>query len=105
MVQAHHLLKLAGQDPQQTRLQDLSFLPHNLSKGAMVPIRAISNRAMVSTAVRLAANMLASVELGVTKPLDKVTRTANMEATKHLLAIIMAIANNVADGVATTDTN
>jgi len=105
MVQAHHLLKLADQDPQQTRLQDLSFLPHNLSKEAMEATRAISNRAMVSTAARLVVNMLASAELEVTRPLDKVTRTANMEATKHLEAIIMAIANNVADGVATTDTN
>lgn len=102
MAQAHHLPRLDDRDPQQTRLQDRFSLPHNLSKAGTVVIQAISNRAF--TVAKLVASTLVSVELVVIKQLDKVTKPANMEATKHSEATTMAIANNVADGVATTDT-
>jgi len=104
MAQALQLLKLVDRDPQQTRPQDQSFLPHKLNKVATEAIQAIFSKGMESTAARLVASTPVLVELEHTKPLDKVTKPANMEATKDSEATIMAIANNVADGVATTGT-
>jgi hypothetical protein len=106
MDQAHRSLKQVDQDQQQTPPQDLPFLPHKLNKEVMVGTQAISNKDMVFTVVRLEPNMgPVSVRLEGIKLLDKVTKTTNTEATKASEATtIMAIASNVADGVATMDT-
>jgi hypothetical protein len=103
MAQALHLLKLADQAPQQIRPQDQSFLPHKPSKVATEATQAIFSKGMASMAAKLVASTPVLVELEHTKPLVKVTKPANMEATKDSVATIMAIASNVADGVATTD--
>jgi len=105
MAQARHLLKLAAQALQQIPLLDLFCLPHNLNKEVMEATQVISNKDMASMVAKLAVNMQVSAEREVTKLLDKATRTVNTEPTKHLEVIIMAIASNVADGVATMDTN
>jgi len=105
MARVRLLPRLVDRDPQQIRPQDLPFLPHNLSKEVMGVIQAISNRDMGFTAAKPAVSTPVLVELEDIKPPVKGIKTANMEATKLSAAIIMATASNVADGVATTDTN
>lgn len=105
MGQIHRSHHLVGQALQPTRPRDLHFLPRNLNKEGMEATQAISNKAMDFTGARLVANILVLAELEAIRQLVKVTRTANMEATKLSGATIMAIASNVADGEATMDTN
>lgn len=66
-----------------------------------------NNPAKVFTPTRLAVDMEGLEEL-VTRQVDKVTKTANTEATKLSAAITEAtviISSSVVDGAATTDTN
>jgi hypothetical protein len=96
-------LKPVDQDRQQTLPLDQPFLQLNLNKLVMVDTQLISSRAMEFMVARLAANMLVLEELEATKQPDKVTKAANTEVIKLSEATTMAIASNVADGVATTD--
>lgn len=65
-----------------------------------------SNLAKVFTPTRLAVDMEV-LEEPVTRQVDRVTKTANMEVTKLSVATTeaMATASNAVDGAATTDTN
>jgi hypothetical protein len=107
MDQAHHCLKLADRDPQQTRPLDQHFLHRNLSKlGTEATLPISSNKAMADSTVAKPAAMLVWAELEVTKQEAKGIKTANTEVTKLSEATTMATASSsVEDGVATTDSS
>lgn len=107
MDQALHCHKLDVQGPLPTRLLDRSYLPLNPNKVDMEDTQATCNNkdSMDFTAAKLEV-MVVLVVQEVTKQLDKVTKAANMEATKALEEITMVIASNsVVDGVAITGIN
>lgn len=80
-----------------------SFL-RNPNKPVTGDILAIS-KAMGFTAPRPAVNMVVLEERQVTKELGKLTKAANMEATKLSEATSMVITSNAAAGAETTDIN
>lgn len=100
----HRSLRPVDQDLLQAQHQGRPYLLHNqLSQAVTAIIQVMYNRAMDYTA-RPAANMVLE-EPELIRQQAKATKVANTEDTKALEATIMAIASNVAVGVATTDTN